>query len=83
MRRANFYFSIAPSYRGSTFGALERKGCPLVPSMRQEPLAQFGAIGAIGHETQFRLPFLAGLNFNSPPRFSRFWDSGKTGMGKP
>ncbi len=83
MRRAYLPLSIAPSLRGSTFGALERKGCPLVPSMRQEPLAQFGAIGAIGQKTRFRLPFLAGLNFNSPPRFSRFGDSGKTGMGKP
>lgn len=79
MRRDNLPLSIAPAYRGRTFGAIERHGFTLGPSMRQDSFAQFGAIGAIGEKTQFRLPFLAGLNLNSPPRFSRFGDSGKIG----
>jgi hypothetical protein len=83
MRRDNLPLSIAPAYRGGTFGAIERHGFTLGPSMRQESLAQFGAIGAIGEKTQFRLPSLAVLSPAAPSRFSRFGDSGKTGRAGP
>lgn len=59
MRQATFSFSIAPSYKGRTIGAIDACGSPPVPSLRQESSAQFGAIGAIGPGGRFPLPFLA------------------------
>jgi hypothetical protein len=70
MRRVKIHFPIAPAYRGRTLGAIERLGFTLGPSMREEPSAQFGAIGAIDKKCGFW------GKMGVDPVSSPFWGSG-------